>query len=223
MKHKPIVSAEEKHLFSSGFRVTQGDHEFVTYPENTSIRIWHSDEADEYETHFHSAVEVIIPLKGTVHFWTEEEMMQLKEGEIMIVPGGVRHGFRMDADSERELLLYEPNGVFTLKEFSAFRQMMAQPIYLDATHPCTEQLRDIFFRAFPKAGNIYSLPFPQLQRTLPPSERQKHSLPLRCLHFPLTYSLCRYQPQPRQKTSADSYFPFSHLLSRELGKILSEY
>ena len=43
MKHKPIVSAEEKHLFSSGFRVTQGDHEFVTYPENTSIRIWHSD------------------------------------------------------------------------------------------------------------------------------------------------------------------------------------
>ena len=146
MKHKPIVSAEEKHLFSSGFRVTQGDHEFVTYPENTSIRIWHSDEADAYETHFHSAVEVIITLKGTVHFWTEEEMMQLKAGEIMIVPGGVRHGFRMDADSERELLLYEPNGVFTLKEFSAFRQMMAQPIYLDAAHPCTEQLRDIFFR-----------------------------------------------------------------------------
>lgn len=146
MKHKPIVSAEEKHLFSSGFRVTQGDHEFVTYPENTSIRIWHSDEADEYETHFHSAVEVIIPLKGTVHFWTEEEMMQLKAGEIMIVPGGVRHGFRMDADSERELLLYEPNGVFTLKEFSAFRQMMAQPIYLNVDHPCTEQLRDIFFR-----------------------------------------------------------------------------
>lgn len=24
MKHKPIVSAEEKHLFASGFRVTQG-------------------------------------------------------------------------------------------------------------------------------------------------------------------------------------------------------
>ena len=39
MKHKPIVSAEEKHLFASGFRVTQGEHEFVTYPENTSIRI----------------------------------------------------------------------------------------------------------------------------------------------------------------------------------------
>ena len=47
MKHKPIVSAEEKHLFASGFRVTQGEHEFVTYPENTSIRIWSMYEADD--------------------------------------------------------------------------------------------------------------------------------------------------------------------------------
>ena len=146
MKHKPIVSAEEKHLFSSGFRVTQGEHEFVTYPENTSIRIWHGDEADEYETHLHSAVEVIMPLKGTVHFWSEEDEWTIQPGEIMLVPSGIRHGFRMEAGSERELLLYEPNGVFTLKEFSAFRQMMTTPIYLDGKHPCTAQLRDVFFR-----------------------------------------------------------------------------
>lgn len=145
MKHKPIVSAEEKHLFSSGFRVTQGEHEFVTYPENTSIRIWHGDEADEYETHFHSAVEVIIPLKGTVYFWSEEDEWTIRTGEIMMVPSGVRHGFRMEAGCERELLLYELNGVFTLKEFSAFRQMMMAPIYLDGKHPCTAQLRDVFF------------------------------------------------------------------------------
>ena len=66
MKQKPIVSAEEKHLFASGFRVTQGDHEFVTYPENTSIRIWTGRVADDYDAHFHSAVEVILPLKGEV-------------------------------------------------------------------------------------------------------------------------------------------------------------
>ena len=145
MKHKPIVSAEEKHLFSSGFRVTQGDHEFVTYPENTSIRIWHSDVQDEYDTHFHSAVEVIVPLKGSIHVWSEEDVWDLQVGEMMIIPSGVRHGFCMAADSERELLLYEPNGAFTLKEFSTFRQMMARPIYLNDQHPCTQQLRQIFF------------------------------------------------------------------------------
>jgi len=145
MKHKPIVSAQEKNLFASGFRVTQGDHEFVTYPENTSIRIWHSAAQDEYATHFHSAVEVIITLKGCVCVWTEEDEWQLQEGEVIIIPSGVRHSFRMEEDSERELLLYEPNGVFTLKDFSAFRQMMAKPIVLQQGHPCRQEVHSLFF------------------------------------------------------------------------------
>ena len=145
MKHKPIVSAEEKRQFASGFRVKQGEHEFVTYPENTSIRIWHSATPDEYEMHFHSAVEVIIPLKGQISVWTEDGEILLQEGEMMIIPSGYRHAFRMEGDSERELLLYEPNGVFTLKEFSAFRQMMAKPLYLSLEHPCSDQVRALFF------------------------------------------------------------------------------
>lgn len=145
MKHKPIVSAEEKHLFASGFRVKQGDHEFVTYPENTSIRIWRGSVPDAYEMHFHSAVEVIIPLQGEVVAQVGDEEFCVQAGELIIIPAGYSHGFHMDEGSERELLLYEPNGVFTLKEFSALRQMMARPIYLNMEDPLREQVREIFF------------------------------------------------------------------------------
>ncbi len=145
MKHKPIVSAEEKHLFASGFRVTQGEHEFVTYPENTSIRIWHSRTPDDYDQHFHSAVEVIIPLQGEVTVMLPEEVCCVREGEVIIIPAGCTHGLHMGEGSARELLLYEMNGVFTLKEFSAFRQLMAKPIYLNGEHPCRERVRAIFF------------------------------------------------------------------------------
>lgn len=145
MKQKPIVSVEEKNLFASGFRVKQGDHEFVTYPENTSIRSWHSTTPDEYEPHFHSSVEAIICQQGTVEVQVEEAQFTVQEGEIIIIPSGCTHGFHMDAGGERELLLYEPNGAFTLKEFSAFRQMMAKPIYLSLEHPCTEQVWELFF------------------------------------------------------------------------------
>lgn len=145
MKHKPIVSAEEKHLFASGFRVKQGDHEFVTYPENTSIRVWHSSIPDDYEKHFHSAVEVIIPLKGEVRVEAAEDVHHVQEGELIIIPAGCFHGLHMEEGSARELLLFEMNGVFTLKEFSTFRQMMAKPVYLKEVHPCTERVRSIFF------------------------------------------------------------------------------
>ena len=145
MKHKPIVSAEEKHLFASGFRVKQGDHEFVTYPENTSIRIWHSRIPDDYEPHFHSAVEVILPLKGEVAVTAGEEIHHVQADEVMIIPAGCTHGLHMGEGSERELLLYELNGAFTLKEFSAFRQMMSSPIHLTMEDPSCAPVREIFF------------------------------------------------------------------------------
>ena len=145
MKHKPIVSAEEKHLFASGFRVTQGEHEFVTYPENTSIRIWHSNVPDDYENHFHSAVEVIIPLKGEVNVQIGEETLAVQKDEVAIIPAGCNHSLHMGPESERELLLYEMNGVFSLKEFSALRQLVSNPIYLTISHPCREQVRSLFF------------------------------------------------------------------------------
>ena len=145
MKHKPIVSAEEKHLFASGFRVKQGNHEFVTYPENTSIRIWPGRVADDYEQHFHSAVEVILPLKGEVLVTTAEGEYHVRAGEVMIIPAGSNHSLHMGEGSERELLLYELNGAFTLKEFGAIRQMMAKPIYIDQEMACSEQVRALFF------------------------------------------------------------------------------
>lgn len=144
MKQKPIVSAEEKHLFASGFRVTQGEHEFVTYPENTSIRIWHSNTPDDYEQHFHSAVEVVIPLAGSVLVKSGEDEYRVGENEVIMIPAGCSHELHMGPDSERELVLYEMNGVFTMKEFSAFRQMLANPMHLTMEHPCREQVRTIF-------------------------------------------------------------------------------
>lgn len=146
MKHKPIVSAEEKHLFASGFRVKQGDHEFVTYPENTSIRIWPSKVADDYERHFHSAVEIILTLKGEVLVCAEEDEYHVRAGEVLIIPAGYSHSLHMGEGSERELVLYEMNSVFTLKEFSALRQATSKPIYLMQEHPCREPVRELLFR-----------------------------------------------------------------------------
>ncbi len=146
MKHKPIVSAEEKHLFASGFRVTQGDQEFVTYPENTSIRIWHGYSPDAYEQHFHSAVEVIYTLQGEVNVSAAEVEYRVRAGELLIIPAGCPHSLRMEEGSARELFLYEMNGVFTLKEFSALRQLMAKPVHLVQSHPCQERVRAIFQR-----------------------------------------------------------------------------
>ena len=139
MKQKAIVKPADREQFSNGFRVTQGLHEFITYPPNTSIRIWHGAEADRYEPHYHSAVEVVMALTGECRYMVEEEEYRILPGEVVIVPAGCTHSLSMGENSSRELLLYEVNGVFSLKEFGSFRQLMARPQYLSMTHPAREK------------------------------------------------------------------------------------
>ncbi len=143
MKKKSLVNETDRARFSYGFRVTQGAHEFITYPANTSIRIWHQNMADAYEQHFHSAVEVVMPIRGECVYAIETEEFHVQPGEVMIVPAGCRHSLRMGENCERDLLLYEMNGVFTLKEFGAFRQLLAKHLYITRDHPSCEKVHSL--------------------------------------------------------------------------------
>jgi len=144
MKQKPLVSQEDKEQFHMGFRVLKEDqHEFITYPANTSIRVWRSiNEADSYAPHFHSAVEILLPLEGELFSVIDKTEYCIRTGEVLSIPAGCTHSLRMELGSVRELVLFEQNNVFTLKEFGAFRQLLARPIYLDMEHPARESVRE---------------------------------------------------------------------------------
>lgn len=143
MKKKSLVNEADRERFASGFRVTLGAHEFITYPANTSIRIWHGNVPDAYEQHYHSAVEVVLPIEGECVYTIDEEEFHVLPGEVMIVPAGCRHALRMGENASRDLLLYEMNGVFSLKEFGAFRQLLARPLYITREHPGCEKVHDL--------------------------------------------------------------------------------
>ena len=143
MKKKSLVNDADRELFSSGFRVTQGAHEFITYPANTSIRIWRGTVPDSYEQHFHSAVEVVLPIEGECVYSIDGEEYRVHPGEVIMVAAGCKHALRMGENSSRDLLLYEMNGVFTLKEFGAFRQMLARPLLIGQDHPKREQVHEL--------------------------------------------------------------------------------
>jgi len=158
MKQKPLVSQEDKEQFHMGFRVLKEDqHEFITYPANTSIRVWRSiNQADSYAPHYHSAVEILIPLEGELYSVIDKTEYCVKTGEVLIIPAGCTHSLRMELDNVRELVLFEQNSVFALKEFGAFRQLLSRPIYLDMEHPVRESVREklVEMVAAYRSGNL---------------------------------------------------------------------
>ena len=59
---RSINSEIREKRYEDGFRVMQGKREYVTYPDDSSLRIWYSDVPWRYENHEHSAVEICLTL-----------------------------------------------------------------------------------------------------------------------------------------------------------------
>ena len=105
--------------YEDGFRVLQGRREYVTYPDNSSIRIWFSDVPWRYETHDHSAVEILLTMEGAVTYTVDDMVYQVRKGEVLIVPPDTPHSLSMEEGSSRYLFLFEPDAVMTMRDIKS--------------------------------------------------------------------------------------------------------
>lgn len=91
MNNRRLITERERPLTASGFRVMKGEREFITYQRDATIRVWHQPNPDSYAPHFHSAIEVCVPLLGGVRGGGKWEGISCAGG------GGVVCSLRRDA------------------------------------------------------------------------------------------------------------------------------
>lgn len=163
MNNRRLITEHERPLTASGFRVMKGEREFITYQRDATIRVWHQPNPDSYAPHFHSAIEVCVPLLGGCEVAVSGKVYHVQAGEVLFVPSDATHALRMAAGSERYLIIFEHNAAFTMKEFAALRPMLRQPIYLTAESEATPivrktlmQLVDAFNRALDYLNKNYA-------------------------------------------------------------------
>ncbi len=130
MAKRKIVNEEERKRFPDGFRILQGKQEYVSYVEHSSIRIWSSDVAAHYDNHVHSAVEIIMPLRGVSVYRLGDRACSVRPGEILIVPSGCPHELTEPEETQRYLFLFEPNLFISLRDMPDINDMLREPIYL---------------------------------------------------------------------------------------------
>lgn len=140
--HRVMLSEQEKALLPFGYRIMHGDHEIISYPANSSIRIWRSvAESDHYDTHYHSAVEVIMCLKGHVQIDIPHHSYQVMAGEVLFIPSAMPHSLRMDAGSARNLFLFEVDYLLSFHDFLLLAPMCASPIHIVQDSPLSQPVR----------------------------------------------------------------------------------
>ena len=157
MKKLSIPAAEGEHhsqpdsvrasRYEDGFRVLQGNLEFVTYQENSSFRMWYSDVPWRYENHYHSAVEIVLPQSGWVDYTVQDQLYHVHKDEVLIVPPQVPHGLSMEQGSSRLLYLFEPQILDEMRDIRAASHSFSRVFYLHDFSETHTRIRELLEKA----------------------------------------------------------------------------
>ena len=134
----------ERQRFPDGFRILQGKQEYITYTDHSSVRLWPSDTANHYDSHNHTAVEIIMPHRGvSIYRLPEEKVFHVGPGEILIVPPGCFHSLTESGDIQRYLLLFEPEPIAALQDMADVSHLLKEPIYLNDQSELHQQVKQL--------------------------------------------------------------------------------
>ena len=132
--------------FPDGFRILKGKQEYVSYVDHSSIRIWASETETHYDSHMHSAIEIIMPHSGSSVYQLRDASFHVRAGEILIIPSGCAHSLTEQQETFRHLLLFEPNPLLSLRDIPAVSEMMRHPVYLTGDTALQKQVSDILLQ-----------------------------------------------------------------------------
>ena len=138
-----IRNQPRKARFPDGFRVMQGQQEFITYPDHSSIRVWPSDQSGRFDSHFHSAVEIIMPSQGVSVCRLSDREYRVKADEILIIPANTMHELAEEDDILRYLILFEPAPLFSLVDMQQAYPIAQHPIYLQAPSETHREIAEL--------------------------------------------------------------------------------
>ena len=108
-------------LRNAAFRKREiaGTHEKTHYSEdNSSVFLWINHEPGGFPLHWHSTVEIIMPLENTYTVVMNKTTYHLKEKEILIIPPGELHELTPPSSGYRLVLLFDLSALNKFKGFT---------------------------------------------------------------------------------------------------------
>ncbi|MBQ4225208.1 MAG: helix-turn-helix transcriptional regulator [Oscillospiraceae bacterium] len=127
-----------------------GDYETVEYENKRFVMLYDNNKTEFYPTHWHNAVEIIMPISNPYTVYTGNEEYILKEREIIIIPPGELH--TLPPQEGRRIIFQCDNSVLgSVSALEAVKPALNVPFLIT---PDTD--KDLYMRAKKCILDIYS-------------------------------------------------------------------
>lgn len=112
------------------------EQELVQYRQESYIRIWYNDLPVNYDTHWHTALEIISPVEGGYTVTIRDTKYELSPGDIIMIPPGELHSIQAPKEGERFVFLFDLSSFGSLRGFSGIQSILASPQHIKrSTYP----------------------------------------------------------------------------------------
>ena len=106
-----------------------GDFETVDYMGDRSVLIYDNIENEGYPTHWHNAIEVILPLENSYEAVCDGKEYLLKERDILVIPAGTLHAIKAQS-GRRLIMLFDNRSIADNPALSEIQHLLTEPIHV---------------------------------------------------------------------------------------------
>lgn len=110
--------------------ILDGIHETINYGNSLGLKLYHNGEDEDYPEHWHSGIEMIMPVTGVYTVLAGKETYHLKEGDIIILNTSVLHSLEAPPCGERIILQFSASLLYSIKEMETLIALLPPVIHL---------------------------------------------------------------------------------------------
>ncbi|MCI9277605.1 MAG: AraC family transcriptional regulator [Lachnospiraceae bacterium] len=114
----------------AGDRTVTDAQEIVQFHNNSTIRIWCNEQNQDYATHWHSAMEIIMPMENHYDVEINQISYHINPGEFLLIPPGEMHKLIAPDSGRRFILLFDISLITKLKGGTSIQALLLQPLFI---------------------------------------------------------------------------------------------
>ncbi len=111
-------------------RILDGVFEKVDYKDNSPILLHINNSSVSYSPHWHTAVEIIMPINNAYNVVIGKTTYNIQEKDILIIPPGELHELVAPNDGSRLILLFDYSLISSLKSITNVYTVLNQPRFI---------------------------------------------------------------------------------------------
>lgn len=116
--------------FSGVRRISPNSMEDVAYQNDSTVRIWYNNIPVPFKEHWHSSLEVIMPIENEYTVIINGTSYLVMPGEVILIPPRELHSLIAPETGSRFIFLFDLTPMSSLKGFAGIQSLLSQAIHL---------------------------------------------------------------------------------------------